>query len=786
MPRKSGSSHMPYTELTRVSSTFNRSLRIIHSQTANKASKIVVADQSGCITCFKWVKDVQLIFEQNKNEAITALSVDNEQRIVIAHGQTIETIRKKGKVLSTFNASLNEDITSVECRHNTVWCCGEYLYNCYKSGKDAHFFMCNDIIHDMILIDLGLDEYCPVLACKDKTIRVIHGSQILFEVEATAGVTALHQIPCHEPNYDETHKQIVYGLSNGGLGQLILNATDIHSGWLLDDPDEGTVNCITSYDFTGDDLPEVIVGRDNGVLDVYEWRPAKKPFILASEALNESVTSVDTGYVTGVTPQDIIVATYSGKIRAFHCDASRDFSAWEEAETSHYGANRLASPLRAQLQHQKTDIDTMKAELQQEIDTYRSELASKKAKYQEVSKELIAVNTQFYLKPSLKLLHKEAAYLLCLEIGTPIDLVCIQCTIPMVSLDIDEQFGLQAQHHNMDEATADTDVSPSMRASSSTDRRASISNMRKQRRPSTQVQIDRQYSTESYDCFVFHASAENSSRFTWKFRVSEGQQGMLTAVISSKRVPKTSQICQFPIKALSLHSSVVFDVDEEVNALSAKRPVNTLTMSAQWSLRQFVPWLSQCIPDVPSRLPINGLSLAWYCSFIGDFIHIKFRNGVAEFSSDSVTNIAILKDFFTKIAIENNLTFSKVNVNVHLQSALHVFELIRSKLEYHHAIHEKHAWIYGLREIESHEEQIGGLSEKMQAILKESEQIIEAYQTSPKHLQFIKNVIFNQIRHFAKLRNQRLSFEQLEKLKYGLDHKDHCEDIVSVIQELMK
>lgn len=95
-------------------------------------------------------------------------------------------------------------------------------------------------------------------------------------------------------------------------------------GWTLNDDDEGSVNCISSYDFTGDTYPEVIVGRDNGNVDVFEWQPGKKPYILASEQLNESITSVDTGYVTGVTDQDIVAATYSGKVIAFHCDPSRD------------------------------------------------------------------------------------------------------------------------------------------------------------------------------------------------------------------------------------------------------------------------------------------------------------------------------------------------------------------------------------------------------------------------------------------------------------------------------
>ena len=147
---------------------------------------------------------------------------------------------------------------------------------------------------------------------------------MLFEIETTSNTTALHEVPCEEPNVKEDSKQIVYGLENGGIGQIILNSENVIRGWKLTDDNEGSVNCISSYDFTKDGFPEVIVGRDNGNIDVYEWQPGKKPYILASEQLNESITGVDTGYVTGVTDQDIVAATYSGKIIAFHCNPSRD------------------------------------------------------------------------------------------------------------------------------------------------------------------------------------------------------------------------------------------------------------------------------------------------------------------------------------------------------------------------------------------------------------------------------------------------------------------------------
>eukprot|EP01084_Bolivina_argentea_P008243 15434_1 len=736
MPRKSNCSYMACTDLISVSSTFNKSLRIIHSATPNKPSKIVVGDQSGTITCFKWIKEeIHTTFQQKKDEPITALTLDDD-KIVIAYGQTIETIRKKGKILSKFNLSLNEDVTSLQAKGDTIWCCGEYVYNCYKNQKESHFFMSKDIINDIILIDLGFEQLCAVIACQDKAIRVLYGSELLFEIETNCNTTALHEIECKGER--ENCKQIVYGLQNGSIGAIKLNKETIYRVWLLyDDNNQGSVNCISSYDFMNDGFPEIIVGRDNGNIDIFECKKGNKPHILHTlQSLNESITAIDIGYVTGISNHDIIIATYSGKIKAFHCDPSRDFAAWEHAE--------INASYISHISHKKMRKSNL-INIEQDISNYKREIATLKSKYQDKSKELIATNTQFHLKHCLKLLESEAAYLLTLEIGIPIDLVVVQCSVEIVSLDIDEYFGLQAQHKNME--------------------------------------------GNNNNCFIFHCINNNNNnitRFKWKLRICEGQQGLLTAFISSTRIPKTCQSCTFSIRALSLHSSIYYKQIEEEKIFS-ERPMNTFEMNGEWTVREFNSWLSKCIPDVSLNIFHNeiSISLSWQSIFVGDYVTVNFKNGSAIFKSDSVTTIAILQELLTKLAIKNNVTITNVNINIDSNSIIHFFNLIQPKLEYHHKIHQQHSWINALKEIESHEDDLTCLNHEMQNILKNSHQIEKDFKTSPKHLQFIKNMIWNNILNYAKLENINISLKNEEKLKRGLDSTD-CDMILSVMKDIIK
>ena len=133
------------------------------------------------------------------------------------------------------------------------------------------------------------------------------------------------------------------------------------------------------------------------------------------------------------------------------------FAAWEEPEnTNRFRDSGLTSSLISKM-NRITMLST-KQRVIQDIEEYRKEIALKKSKYQEKSKELIAVNTQFNLKHSLKLIESEAAYLVTLEIGIPIDFVAVQSSVDTVSLDVDKYFGLQTQHKNMEQNVCRCDL----------------------------------------------------------------------------------------------------------------------------------------------------------------------------------------------------------------------------------------------------------------------------------------------------------------------------------------
>ena len=77
-----------------------------------------------------------------------------------------------------------------------LFLCGTYTFNHYKDCKDTHYFLCGDKINDVICLPTDkVPELMPILACNDRTLRVIAVSS--NSSDARGGIFQLiWSIPC--------------------------------------------------------------------------------------------------------------------------------------------------------------------------------------------------------------------------------------------------------------------------------------------------------------------------------------------------------------------------------------------------------------------------------------------------------------------------------------------------------------------------------------------------------------------------------------------------------------
>lgn len=84
--------------------------------------------------------------------------------------------------------------------------------------------------------------------------------------------------------------------------------------------------------------------------------------------------------------------------------------------------------------------------------------------------------------------------------------------------------------------------------------------------------------------------------------------------------------------------------------------MNTLTIKGNFSQGEMHSWISNCLPEVPEKNYSNDENILIFRNvFVGTFLICKYKKGEAEFKSDNVSTISIIKDFITKEATSKHI-----------------------------------------------------------------------------------------------------------------------------------
>lgn len=84
--------------------------------------------------------------------------------------------------------------------------------------------------------------------------------------------------------------------------------------------------------------------------------------------------------------------------------------------------------------------------------------------------------------------------------------------------------------------------------------------------------------------------------------------------------------------------------------------MNTLTLKGNFSQGEMHSWISNCLPEVPERINSNEENVLIFKNvFLETFLVCKYSKGEAEFRSDNISTISIMKDFVTKEATTRHI-----------------------------------------------------------------------------------------------------------------------------------
>ncbi|XP_064405547.1 Bardet-Biedl syndrome 7 protein homolog [Halichondria panicea] len=573
---------------TQVGTTVPQTMKVLPSVKKGH-QKVAIGDSTGVVTIFEMKKgDTHNVFKGLPGPGITRLELGgsdagSRDKVFVSSEAMIRGFSRKGKQFLSFDTTLTESVHGMCVEGSNLFVCGSYVYNHYVDCRDTNYYLSSDKINDILCLPPKPDlPLCPVLACQDNTLRALKDSELLYELEVAGPPMC---IALNKSDGGEDGQEVLYGTQNGKMGLVKLTPTEPNYRWdMLNERKYGGISCISTWDITGDGVADIIVGRDDGVVEVYGFEDSDEPRLQFTHSLNESVTSVCGGVVGSSEHDEVIVATYSGCVLGL---------------TKEQVAKQTLSQ----------EVQTKLASLKEEVSSLEGKVHEAKERYQETvfsareTTQTLSALPQFPINDKFTLNQDEAWYTLAIEIQAPIETVMLQSDVP---LDLQE----------VDTSSAVVSYTP----------------------PDTD--------NDNYLLATFRC--HDTNRLEVKVRSIEGQYGTLHAYIVPLMEPKSCRVRQYQIKPLSLHQRThSFDSTRPCNVLKLTGPFS-LGEVHSWIriILPNIPDQPANVPDQSTSDSTN--TLHFKSTFIDTELEVVYRRGEAVFRSDNISTISVLKEVLSK------------------------------------------------------------------------------------------------------------------------------------------
>ncbi|XP_030047637.1 BBSome complex member BBS7 [Microcaecilia unicolor] len=662
-----------------VGVTSPKTMRLLPASGRRATQKVVIGDHNGVVTCFGIKKgEAMPVFKSLPGQKISRLDLGGalntpQEKIFVAIGSEIRGFTKRGKQFLSFETNLTESIKAMHISGADLFLCASYIFNHYCDCKDQHYYLSGDKINDVMCLSAEkLSRITPILACQDRVLRVLQGSDLMYEVEVPGPPTVLG---LHNGDGGDSGEDLLFGTSDGKLGLIqITQAYPVHKWETINEKKRGGVLCIDSFDILGDGVKELLVGRDDGMVEIYSFDSANDPVLRYDQAFSESIMSIQGGCVGKDGYDEILTATYSGWVTGLSTEpAHKEAGPGDELKISQEMQNKIAS-------------------LRSELEQLQFKVLQEREKYQQSAQSSTAVSAVpvFSVNEKFTLNRDDASYSLILEVQTAIDNVLVQSDVPVDLLDVDKNSAVVS--------FSGCDSEP-----------------------------NGNFLLATYRCQA------NTTRLELKIRSIEGQYGTLQAYITPRIQPKTCQVRQYQIKPLSLH--------QRTHVIEHDRPMNTLTLTGQFSFGEVHSWVVFCMPEVPEKTPV-GESVTFYFqnTFLDTQLECTYRKGEGVFKSDNISTISILKDVLSKEATKKKINLN-ISYDINEDSVKHTLKMIHPKLEHQLLLAKKVQLIDALKELQIHEGNMDFLIPEYRGILEESDQLLQEYKKQPAHLERLYGMI---------------------------------------------
>ncbi|KRZ03892.1 Bardet-Biedl syndrome 7 -like protein [Trichinella zimbabwensis] len=479
--------------------------------------QLVVAHQNGVVACVSWKKKPVIDFKTFPDARIDAIALGGAEhsacdKIFLASGSVVKGYNRRGKHFLDFDINKTDSIKSMSIYGVDMVLCSEYTMTHYHDCSETSYYLSDDRIYDTFCISAKLlgfeaDKLCILLACENHLIKILLCQNLLTQVEVgdIPSTLLFHSNLASEAD----GIRVFYGTVNGRIGQLQIYKENVKIVWEL--PSEngvGFINTMELCDMHNVGMLNLIVGREDGLIEIYDILDNDKPMLTQYIECHESIVALQCGHFTSTESNEIIVCSFSGNIFGWSTECAQSNVSGEN--------DGSAAVVGDEIQQLRDEVEELRRKVQNQRADYlkRTEIG-----VQYSCSPSFAINDRFVLN------SEETAYLLSVELPISIDWILLRSEVAVSLLDIEKN-------------SAVVSVTPTERNSKDA-------------------------------LLITYRCQANMVRFEVKIRTIEGKYGNLELYISPRMNPGVCQICNYLIKPLSLHRRTqTFNETRPQNCLS--------------------------------------------------------------------------------------------------------------------------------------------------------------------------------------------------------------------------
>lgn len=588
-------------------------------------NKVAVGGLDGVLQIFTINKgEVQVSFKTLPGDPIRVLQLGGssgmiQDKIFVASKTEVRGYTKKGKLFLGLDTNMTEHINSMEVVGSDLLVAGNHLYNHYRDCKDLNSYLSSDRINHLIALPLHKSHrIITVLACEDRMLRVLDRGIVTETVPLPSAPVLLTLLGGTGGDNGEC---IVVALQNGEIAMYNIGRGGAEWKWTIpNDQRRETVTCMCWYDILRDGTQQLIVGREDGSLQIYaepiEPTSQSQPMNqIYNYSCSESITSVQGGNVGNPAFPEIVVTTYTGWFFGLTTEVLDKQVSWEN--------NNISIKMTPK---EKQKIENLRAE----VDDLERSLYRERERYQLTTQEdSIGISTvsPLAINDKMTFVNDHYAYQLSLEAETAIENVLLQSNVNIKLLDSEKNSAVVS--HSIPDPANGCNLLATYRCQSDT----------------SKMNLILQYGNES---------------------------GYLNVYITPQSKPKTTHLKQYMIRKLGMLS--------RTHDSGEIGPCNVLRLTGSFSQAEMHNWLSKCLPQVPEKMPSSTtVQYRYVSSFIGTQLLLQYSKGEAELKSDDISIISTMKDFLTNQATAKKIRLD-IAFEVNIESIKNILGILYPKM----------------------------------------------------------------------------------------------------------